>query len=238
MRPSCARQRQVRVASSIGLLKQLPVRSANALQGFDAVVRALRADAQRLPAAQLVRTLVEQSGLLASLRAQCKDEAMFNLRRRNLEELANWFDGPRGSGPGELAAALSLLAHADKGDAGDQVRLMSLHAAKGLEFRYVFIVGVEDGNLPHEASIEEGRIDEERRLLYVGITRAKERLWLSHAREAQRWGERIRNLPSRFLDELPAGELQRDGADPQADAAQRKERADAGFAAIKALLEA
>ena len=227
-----------RAASSIGLLKQLPVRSANALQGFDAVVRALRADAQRLPAAQLVRTLVEQSGLLASLRAQCKDEAMFNLRRRNLEELADWFDGPRGSGPGELAAALSLLAHADKGDAGDQVRLMSLHAAKGLEFRYVFIVGVEDGNLPHEASIEEGRIDEERRLLYVGITRAKERLWLSHAREAQRWGERIRNLPSRFLDELPAGELQRDGADPQADAAQRKERADAGFAAIKALLEA
>ena len=113
---------------------------------------------------------------------------MFNLRRRNLEELADWFDGPRGSGPGELAAALSLLAHADKGDAGDQVRLMSLHAAKGLEFRYVFIVGVEDGNLPHEASIEEGRIDEERRLLYVGITRAKERLWLSHAREAQRWG--------------------------------------------------
>jgi ATP-dependent DNA helicase Rep len=75
-------------------------------------------------------------------------------------------------------------------------------------------------------------------LLYVGITRAKERLWLSHAREAQRWGERLRNLPSRFLDELPADELQRDGADPVADAAQRKERADAGFAAIRAMLEA
>ena len=227
-----------RAAASISLLKQLPTRSANALQGFDAVVRTLRAEAQRLAPADLVRKLVEQSGLLASLRAQCKDEAMFNLRRRNLEELADWFDGPRASGPGELAAALSLLAHADKGDAGDQVRLMSLHAAKGLEFRYVFIVGVEDGNLPHEASIEEGRVDEERRLLYVGITRAKERLWLSHAREAQRWGDRIRHLPSRFLDELPAAELQRDGADPEADAVQRKERADAGFAAIRALLEA
>jgi len=118
------------------------------------------------------------------------------------------------------------------------VRLMSLHAAKGLEFRYVFIVGVEDGNLPHDASIEEGRIDEERRLMYVGITRAKEQLWLSHSREAQRWGERQRLLPSRFFDEIPADEMQRDGADPVADAAQKQERASAGFAAIRALLDA
>ena len=227
-----------RAAHSISLLKQLPPRSANALQGFCGIVDGLRREAERLAPAALVRVLVERSGLLAALRGQCRDEAMFNLRRRNLEELADWFDGPRGSGPGDLAAALALLSHADKGDAGDQVRLMSLHAAKGLEFRYVFIIGVEDGNLPHEASIEEGRIDEERRLLYVGITRAKERLWLSHAREAQRWGSRVRNLPSRFLDELPAAELQRDGADPVADAARRRERADAGFAAIKALLEA
>jgi ATP-dependent DNA helicase Rep len=201
-------------------------------------VRALRGEAMRLPPAQLVRSLNERSGLLAALRAQCTDEATFQLRRRNLDELADWFDGPKTSGPGDLAASLALLSHADKGDAGNQVRLMSLHAAKGLEFRYVFIVGVEDGNLPHEASLEEGRLDEERRLLYVGITRAKEQLWLSYAREAQRWGERQRNLPSRFLEELPAAELQRDGADPVADAAHRQERANAGFAAIKALLEA
>jgi ATP-dependent DNA helicase Rep len=227
-----------RAAESIGLTRQLPARSANALQGFVEVVRGLRGEAARLPPAQLVRALNERSGLLAALRAQCKDEATFQLRRRNLDELADWFDGPKTSGPGDLAASLALLSHADKGDAGNQVRLMSLHAAKGLEFRYVFIVGVEDGNLPHEASLEEGRLDEERRLLYVGITRAKEQLWLSYAREAQRWGERQRNLPSRFLEELPAAELQRDGADPVADAAHRQERANAGFAAIKALLEA
>ena len=130
-----------------------------------------------------------------------------------------------------------MLTHADKNDAGNQVRLMSLHAAKGLEFRYVFIVGVEDGTLPHEASIDEGRLDEERRLFYVGITRAKEALWLSHAREAQKWGDRLRLSPSRFLDELPAAELQRDGADPVADAARKQERASVGFAAIKAMLE-
>ena len=227
-----------RAAESISLLKQLPARAASALGGFADIVRGLRGDATRLPPAELVRKLNERSGLLGMLRAQCKDEASFQSRRRNLDELADWFDGGRNSGPGELAAALALLSHADKGDAGNQVRLMSLHAAKGLEFRYVFIVGVTDGNLPHEASIEEGRLDEERRLLYVGITRAKEQLWLSYPREAQRWGERQRNLPSRFLDELPLAELQRDGADPVADAVHKQERASAGFAAIRALLDA
>src|SRR3546814_12748621 len=113
---------------------------------------------------------------------------------------------------------------------------MSLHGAKGLEFRYVFIVGVEDGTLPHEASLDEGRLDEERRLLYVRITRAKEQLWLSHSREAQRWGSKLRLAPSRFLDELPADELPRDGADPVPAAARQKGRAGGGLATIRAML--
>lgn len=225
-----------RAAESLAIARHLPARAGNALQGFSDIVRGLRGDARSLPPAELVRTLNERSGLLAALRATCRDEAQFQARRRNLDELADWFDGPKASGPGELAAALALLSHADKGDAGNQVRMMSMHAAKGLEFRYVFIVGVEDGNLPHEASIEEGRIDEERRLFYVGITRARERLWLSHSRQAQRWGEKLRLSPSRFLDELPAAELQRDGADPVADAAHKAERRSAGFANIRALL--
>ncbi len=232
-----------RAAESIGLLKQLAPRAANGLAGFADIVRGLRADAVRLAPADLVRQLNERSGLVSALRAECKSATLFALRRGNLEELADWFEHAngkhaRGAGPGELAASLALLSHADKGDAGNQVRLMSLHAAKGLEFRYVFIVGLDDSTLPHEASVEEGRLDEERRLLYVGITRAKERLWLSHAREANRWGSKLRLKPSRFLDELPAAELQRDGADPVADAQHKAERADAGFAAIKALLDA
>jgi ATP-dependent DNA helicase Rep len=226
-----------RAAESVGLLKQLPARAANALGGFTDVVRGLRADAARLPPADLVRSLSERSGLLSALRAQCRSEALFRIRRGNLDELADWFEGAKGASAGELAASLALLTHADRNEAGNQVRLMSLHGAKGLEFRYVFIVGCEDGTLPHEASLDEGRLDEERRLLYVGITRAKEQLWLSHAREAQRWGSRVRLAPSRFLDELPAAELQRDGADPVADAARKQERASVGFAQIKAMLE-
>ncbi|MDQ3287333.1 MAG: UvrD-helicase domain-containing protein [Pseudomonadota bacterium] len=234
-----------RAAESVGALKQLSPRAANALDGFATIVRSLRTEANTSSPSDLVRTLAQRSGLHASLRAQCKDDAGFLRRKQNLDELADWFDGGnadgssrrKGAGASELAAQLALLSHADKGEPGNQVRLMSLHGAKGLEFRYVFIVGVEDGVLPHEASLDEGRVDEERRLFYVGITRAKEALYLSHSRETQRWGDKIRLQPSRFLEELPAAELQRDGADPVADAARKHERATASFAAIKALLE-
>src|SRR3546814_4358052 len=116
-----------RAAESIGLLKQLPPRAANALSGFADIVRGLRSDASRLPPAELVRKLNERSGLLAALRAQCKTEQLFKIRRGNLDELADWFDGARGgAGPGELAASLALLTPADKTEAGNQVRLMNL----------------------------------------------------------------------------------------------------------------
>ncbi|KAF1694208.1 ATP-dependent DNA helicase Rep [Pseudoxanthomonas jiangsuensis] len=226
-----------RAAQSMGALQQLTPRAANGLGAFNDAIADLREHAARLSAADLVRRLAEKSGLLAELRAQCKDEASFQRRKANLDELAEWFEGgPRGASAGDLAAQLALLSRNDKDDGGNQVRLMSLHAAKGLEFGYVFIVGCEDGTLPHEAALEEGSLEEERRLMYVGITRAKTRLWLSYSRQTQRFREKVRLKPSRFLDELPAAELQRDGADPVADAEQKKERANAGFAAIHALL--
>jgi len=225
-----------RAAASIGLLKQLPPRAANALQGFVDIVQHLRAQSTQVPASELVHLLAERSGLIAMIQAQSSTAQIAQLRKGNLDELAEWFAGAKGAGIGDLAAQLALVSRADRDDAGNQVRLMSLHAAKGLEFRFVFIVGMEDGTLPHEASMDEGRLEEERRLLYVGITRAKERLWLSHAKQATKWGSLVRLAPSRFLDELPATELQRDGADPEADAVRKAERARAGFADIRALL--
>ncbi|WP_028916530.1 UvrD-helicase domain-containing protein [Pseudoxanthomonas sp. J35] len=226
-----------RAAQSMGALAQLPPRAANGLGAFNDAIADLREHATKLSAADLVRRLAEKSGLLTELRAQCKDEASFQRRKANLDELAEWFEGgPRGASAGDLAAQLALLSRNDKDDGGNQVRLMSLHAAKGLEFGYVFIIGCEDGTLPHDAALEEGSLEEERRLMYVGITRAKQRLWLSYSRETRRFREKVRLKPSRFLDELPASELQRDGADPVADAVAKKERANAGFAAIQALL--
>jgi ATP-dependent DNA helicase Rep len=225
-----------RAAEDTGLLKQLPARAGNGLHEFSAIIHRLREAAERVTPAELVPMLVEQSGLLTMLRAQCKDVPSFERRKANLDELAQWFADARGGGPGELAAQLALLSNADRGEPGNQVRLMSLHAAKGLEFAAVFIVGCEDGNLPHEASIEEGRLEEERRLLYVGITRAKQRLVLSHCAEAKRWGNVEHLLPSRFLDELPPGDVRRDGGDPEAESAEKKQRGRAHLADIAALL--
>ncbi|KFN49562.1 UvrD-helicase domain-containing protein [Arenimonas composti] len=226
-----------RAAGQIGFLKQLTPRAAAGLDDFNRIVNALRDEAERLTPAELVPVLAERSGLLAMVRAQCKDEASFLRRKGNLDELASWFEGARGGGPGELAAQLALLSNADRGEPGNAVRLMSLHAAKGLEFRTVFVVGCEDGNLPHEASLEEGRLEEERRLMYVGITRAKERLYLAHSAEVKRWGAIEHLLPSRFLDELPAGDLLRDGLDPERETAEKKQRGRAHMAAIAALFD-
>lgn len=227
-----------RAAESMGALKLLPPRAANGLSAFTDALHDLRHHAAQLPAGELVRRLAEKSGLLADLRNQSKDEVSFQRRRANLEELAEWFEGgPRGASAGDLAAQLALLSRNDKDDGGNQVRMMTLHASKGLEFRYVFIVGCEDGVLPHEVSLDEGNLAEERRLLYVGITRAKEQLWMSHSKLTRKFGEQIRLKPSRFFDELPAEELQRDGADPVADAQRKQERAKAGLAAIQALFD-
>ncbi|HJU40870.1 MAG TPA: 3'-5' exonuclease, partial [Tahibacter sp.] len=155
-----------------------------------------------------------------------------------LTELADWFRAMQkdGGSAGDLAAQLALLTHADRDDPGNAVRLMTLHGSKGLEFRYVFIVGVEDGQLPHEGSIEEGRLDEERRLMYVGITRAKERLCLSYAARSRRFGEVFRNDPSRFLTELPPDDLHWDGRDAEQDAETRKEVAASHLARLANLL--
>ncbi len=229
-----------RAAMQTSLLKNLPARGAAGIAEFTAILSRLRGEAERLPPSDLCREVAERSGLLAALRAQCRGDADFQRRKGHLDELADWFTSGRSPdappSAGSLAAQLALLSHADRGEPGNAVRLMSLHAAKGLEFRCVFIVGCEDGTLPHEASLEEGRVEEERRLFYVGITRAKEALYLSHSRETKRWGGIEQRRPSRFLDELPAADLHRDGADPERDAAHRKQRTSAQFSAIAALL--
>jgi ATP-dependent DNA helicase Rep len=105
-----------------------------------------------------------------------------------------------------------LLEQQDEEETGpDSVQLMTLHASKGLEFPHVFIIGVEENLLPHRVSVEEGNIDEERRLAYVGITRAQQTLALTLASKRRQFGETINCEPSRFIDELPQDDLQWQG---------------------------
>lgn len=225
-------------AEAIGALQQLPPRAANSLARFTDILRDLRAQTRQVTSGDIIRKVAKESGLLSELRQQAKEEASYQRRANNIEELAQWFEGgPRGATAADLAGQLALLSRSDKDEGGNQVRMMTLHASKGLEFPYVFIVGCEDGVLPHQVSLDEGNLQEERRLLYVGITRAKIQLWMSYSKLTRKFGEHVRLKPSRFFEEIPAEEIQRDGADPVADAARKKERASAGLAAIEALFD-
>lgn len=121
---------------------------------------------------------------------------------------------------------MDLLEQQEEEDDSDRVQLMTLHAAKGLEFPHVFMVGVEEEILPHRNSIEDDNIEEERRLAYVGITRAQRTLTLSLAAKRKQFGEVIVTTPSRFLDELPQSELEKEGfgeaSSPEANEAKGK----------------
>ncbi|NDG88035.1 MAG: hypothetical protein EBY15_08855 [Gammaproteobacteria bacterium] len=130
---------------------------------------------------------------------------------------------------------LDVLDRREEENAGDRVNLMTLHASKGLEFPYVYLVGMEENLLPHESSIEENSIEEERRLAYVGITRAQKRLTFSYCTHRKRRGELESRQPSRFLDELPEVDLEwaaRKALDPEI----KKERGMASLAHLRDLL--
>jgi ATP-dependent DNA helicase Rep len=224
-------------AGSDAVLGQLGGRAASALLGFARLVGVLAARARRLPAADVVEELIQRIGYADHIAAQVKEPALRERRLENLKELADWFRAmQKGAGAGDLAAQLALLSHGDRDDGGNAVRLMTLHAAKGLEFRFVFLAGVDDATLPHEGSIAEGRIEEERRLLYVGITRAKEQLAISFARRRRRFGEIIANRPSRFLAELPVADLHWSGRDSEQDAAHARDMASSHLARLASLL--
>ncbi len=203
------------VVSDAEAVRSLGGRSAKGLLQFAELINDLARRAQDSPPSELVQRVMEQSGYVAELIAEASDEA--EERRRNLQELVNAAlqyqeENEEGSLEGFLASA-ALASDADSKDtAADRVTLMTLHASKGLEFPVVFLVGLEQGLFPSYRSLEDpAALEEERRLCYVGLTRAKERLFLSHASERRLWGGmREPAVPSVFLSELPAELLQGD----------------------------
>jgi len=200
--------------------RTLAGRSAKGLLQFSELLNDLRAVIDTKPPSELVQLVMERSGYVSELITEGTDEA--EERRRNLQELVNAAlqyqeENEEGSLEGFLASA-ALASDADNKDlAAERVVLMTLHASKGLEFPVIFLVGLEQGLFPSYRSLEDpGALEEERRLCYVGITRAKERLFLSHASERRLWGGmREPAIPSAFLSELPEaliqGEIPRSG---------------------------
>jgi len=186
------------------------------LAAFAALLVKLR-EAANLPLPELVEHVLD----LAGLRTHYQNEKEGQERLANLDELVNAASGfvaeeGSASAEGELSADLiAFLAHAaleagehQAGEGDDALQLMTVHSAKGLEFDVVFICGLEEGLFPHENSLLEDKgLEEERRLMYVAVTRARQRLYLCHAQTRMLHGQTRYNLPSRFIDEIPAGLL-------------------------------
>jgi len=200
--------------------KQLAARSANALNGFLGLIERIANECGGLALGDQAEHVIQASGLLDFHRNDKSEKA--EMRVENLEELANAarnFEHDPADGLDPLSA---FLAHAalEAGEAEaeaweDCVQLMSLHSAKGLEFPLVFLTGMEEGLFPHQRSIEEeGRLEEERRLCYVGMTRAMKELVITNAEVRRIYGSEHYTQPSRFLGEIPVELIDEIRAEP------------------------
>jgi ATP-dependent DNA helicase UvrD/PcrA len=188
-----------------------------ALKTFRGTIESLMSAAHEYEVPDLIEEVLARSGYMQSLEAERTIEAQG--RMENLQELVSvareWREQAQDTTLSAFLQEVSLYSDQDaiRGD-GSLVTLMTLHNAKGLEFRAVYLIGMEEGIFPHSRSIEEQGIEEERRLCYVGMTRAQERLTLLHASSRMLYGGRNHNLPSRFLDEVPERHVERERLKP------------------------
>jgi DNA helicase-2/ATP-dependent DNA helicase PcrA len=213
---SCARSRDISMWQAIAAVieeKLLPARALTALQGFVALVNELDSGTDELTLAEVVEQVIQASGLIAFHEKEKGEKGQ--ARVENLEELVS--AGKQFNAEDDDLSPLQEFldsAALDAGDAQadeheDSVQLMTLHSAKGLEFPLVFLAGMEENLFPHRMSLEEpGRLEEERRLCYVGITRAMEKLVITYAESRRLHGSENFNTPSRFIREIPAHLLQ------------------------------
>ncbi len=200
--------------------------SGSARRGIDALITAIDdvvSQESQSPEA-LLSTILDTSGYLADLEAEHSIEA--DGRRENIEALLT--SAREFARIDEFLEQVSLYTDTDELGADDKVVLMTLHAAKGLEFPVVFIIGVEEGLFPHaRAFTDVSELEEERRLAYVGITRAQEKLYLSHAWSRNQFGATQYNPPSRFLDEIPDELIEHEG-DVRTRSSSQRRRVDEG----------
>ncbi|MEM6475143.1 MAG: UvrD-helicase domain-containing protein [Pseudomonadota bacterium] len=181
---------------------ELPKRAANTIDGLLRQFLGWREAAETLTPADLLRLVLEESGYNAMLSADRSAESAG--RAENLSELARAMEDYETLG--DFLEHVSLVMDNDRGDAEETVTIMTIHAAKGLEFDHVFCVGWEEGVFPSQRAIDEGglaSLEEERRLAYVAITRARRRCIILHAANRRIYGQWISSIPSRFIEELP-----------------------------------
>ncbi|MFC3713947.1 ATP-dependent helicase [Sphingoaurantiacus capsulatus] len=202
---SYARAQNIALTSAAAALTEtdeLPAAARRALSGVVQDIARWRGQLDDLPHAELARLILEESGYIAMWQADRSAEAAGRLE--NLQELTRAMEEYE-----NLAAFLdhvALVMENEQSDATAKVTIMTLHAAKGLEFDNVFLVGWEEGVFPSQRSLDEGgnaSLEEERRLAYVGITRAKRKAYILHAANRRIYGQWTSSIPSRFVGELP-----------------------------------
>lgn len=226
----------------IGLQHHMSDRAYQNLNTFANWVVTMAHHAENINPIEAVKNLINDIRYETWLLDTCKDEIIATRKMDNVKELITWLDRMHKKNTeaslADLVNKMALLDILDRDDEekGDCVSLMTLHAAKGLEFPHVFLVGMEEELLPHRTSIEEETIEEERRLAYVGITRAQRTLTLSLAAQRKRYGDATDCEPSRFLQELPQDDLQWMGTGVEVNKEESHERGMSHLAALRGLL--
>ncbi|MCW2257276.1 ATP-dependent DNA helicase Rep [Providencia alcalifaciens] len=229
----------------LGLEQSLTGKGLTALQQFTHWMDKIVQQSEREPLLA-VRDLLRETDYESWLYETSASTKAAEMRMKNVNQLFTWMsemiEGDELNDPMSLSQVVTrftlrdMMERGEDDEESDQVQLMTLHASKGLEFPYVFLVGMEEGLLPHQSSIDENNIDEERRLAYVGITRAQRELFFTHCRERRQYGELIRPEISRFLLELPQDDLEWEQQRKVVSAEERMQKGLSALADIKARL--
>ena len=228
------------------LIQRITPKAYDTLQKFARWIVELNDEIQRSEPERAVRSMLASLHYEEYLYEYATSPKAAEMQSKNVATLFDWvadmLKGDEFNEPmnlNQIVTRLTLrdmLERGEEEDDSDQVQLMTLHASKGLEFPYVFLIGMEEGILPHQTSIDEDNVEEERRLAYVGITRAQQNLWFSLCKERRQFGELIRPEPSRFLLELPENDLQWERDKPPLSAEQQQAKTQSHIANLRAIL--
>lgn len=227
----------------IGLQQQLNERTYLKLRSFcDWVVRLSDRTQQEDPIAVL-HEMIQDIDYYDWIKAHANSDKQADRKIDNVLELIKWIENSAKKSQeerslGDIVSRMMLLDSLERNEEeqkADQIKLMTLHAAKGLEFPYVYLIGMEEGILPHQNSIDTEHIEEERRLAYVGITRAQQKLTFSYCAQRKKYGDIASTEPSRFLTELPIDDLDWPAVNQQ-NPEEKKKKGQENLALMKSLL--
>ncbi|MEI8649932.1 DNA helicase Rep [Paraglaciecola sp. Hal342] len=221
-------------------------KSLESVEGFARWIVELSDEVKRSDSIAAIRQMIKDMGYEEWLYETSTSPKAAEMGMGNISTLFGWvndmLEGGELDAPMSLQEVVNRLILRDMMERGedteetDQVQLMTLHSSKGLEFPYVFMVGMEEGLLPHQSSIDEDNIEEERRLAYVGITRAQKELFFTLAKERRQFGEVIQPEPSRFLHELPADDVHWELKKPKVSAQARQQKGQIGIANLRDMM--